>query len=536
MTEARIKPGKPAVSCIGCFAWGVLPGRRCRSCSTFDRLHEAGECAACGRTAAIKRGYCRLCWLQASLQVKSDGRVYDMEPVLRELRGQQLFFFGMHRLRQPGPLLGKQGRRRPRAQAADASGNATGWIQLRLPFEVQHDYSAFDRRLHADLANPTLVQARLAARAFGEARGWGRWLIKDVDRSLVIALSGHTPDDTVRLSELAPMLRDRCLGVERTAEILEHLGLLNDDRVPAFEAWLERKLDGMAPGISGDVETWIRVLRSGGPRTSARSPQTIFSYLNDIRPILLTWSGDNDHLREITRDDVLTAVNVLHGSRRHFTLSVLRSLFGHCKKSGTIFRNPTFRVHHSGNDSGVILPLQPEDISAAIDAMTTPAHRLALILAAVHAARTQDIRHLQLDDIDLGNRRLALSGTARPLDDLTHQAVLEWLKFRQTSWPNTANPHALINRLTAVKTSAVSRVWLTKPFWGLEATLERLHVDRQLEESLVHGPDPLHLAAMFGIHENTAIRYANAARQLLTTSAEDQDPAGSNEPKGPNAP
>jgi integrase len=292
----------------------------------------------------------------------------------------------------------------------------------------------------------------------------------------------------------------------------------------------------MAPGISRDVETWIRVLRSGGPRTSARNPQTIFSYLNDIRPILLTWSNNNDHLREITRDDVLTAVHVLHGTKRHFTLSVLRSLFGHCKKTSTIFRDPTFRVHHSGNDSDVILPLQPQDISTAIDAVTTPAHRLALILAAVHAARTHDIRHLQLDDIDLGNRRLALSGTVRPLDDLTHQAVLEWLKFRQTTWPNTANPNVLINRSTAVKTSAVGRVWLTKPFWGLEATLERLHADRQLEESLVHSGDPLHLAAMFGIHENTAIRYTNAARQLLTTAAEDQDPAGSNEPKAPNTP
>ena len=86
-----------------------------------------------------------------------------------------------------------------------------------------------------------------------------------------------------------------------------------------------------------------------------------------------------------------------------------------------------------------------------------------------------------------------------------------------------------------MKASPVGRVWLTKPFWGLEATLERLHVDRQLEESLAHGPDPLHLAAMFGIHENTAIRYANAARQLLTT-AKDQDPAGSNKPKAPNTP
>jgi hypothetical protein len=61
-----------------------------------------------------------------------------------------------------------------------------------------------------------------------------------------------------------------------------------------------------------------------------------------------------------------------------------------------------------------------------------------------------------------------------------------------------------------------------RAFWGLTATLERLHADRQLEEALTRGPDPLHLAAVFGIHENTAIRYAEAARYLLETTAERQ--------------
>jgi hypothetical protein len=47
-------------------------------------------------------------------------------------------------------------------------------------------------------------------------------------------------------------------------------------------------------------------------------------------------------------------------------------------------------------------------------------------------------------------------------------------------------------------------------------------MDRQLEEALVHGPDPLHLAVVFGVSEKTAIRYAAAARQLLTTPIEEQ--------------
>ncbi|TMR38119.1 hypothetical protein ETD85_05660 [Nonomuraea zeae] len=57
------------------------------------------------------------------------------------------------------------------------------------------------------------------------------------------------------------------------------------------------------------------------------------------------------------------------------------------------------------------------------------------------------------------------------------------------------------------------------------ATLERLRVDRQLEEALTHGPDPLHLAAVFGLDPKTAIRYAENARALLAVMIEEQDPA-----------
>lgn len=48
-------------------------------------------------------------------------------------------------------------------------------------------------------------------------------------------------------------------------------------------------------------------------------------------------------------------------------------------------------------------------------------------------------------------------------------------------------------------------------------------MDRQLEEALTHGPDPLHLAAVSGLDDKTAIRYAAAARQILETGAERHD-------------
>jgi len=98
--------------------------------------------------------------------------------------------------------------------------------------------------------------------------------------------------------------------------------------------------------------------------------------------------------------------------------------------------------------------------------------------------------------------------------------VIDWLEQRRARWPATANPHVLINQHTAMETGPVSAVSLTQTLRGQAATLERLRVDRQLDEALTRGPDPLHLAAVFGLDEKTAVRYAHAARQLLESSAE----------------
>jgi len=88
------------------------------------------------------------------------------------------------------------------------------------------------------------------------------------------------------------------------------------------------------------------------------------------------------------------------------------------------------------------------------------------------------------------------------------------------------NPHLLINAQTALGTRPASRTWANSALRGHAATVEALRVDRQLDEALATGADPLHLAATFGLDPGTAVRYASSARQLLQTAAEQQDPAG----------
>ena len=136
--------------------------------------------------------------------------------------------------------------------------------------------------------------------------------------------------------------------------------------------------------------------------------------LNRVHPPLLAWAGHYSHLREVTAADITAATGPLHGSLRRQTLTALRSLFGHAKKTGTIFRDPTRGIRDGQRPLILIQPLRPAEIDQAASAAVTPAARLAVALAAVHAARPRAIRELHLGDIDLGNRQLVIAaGPAR---------------------------------------------------------------------------------------------------------------------------
>jgi hypothetical protein len=78
--------------------------------------------------------------------------------------------------------------------------------------------------------------------------------------------------------------------------VLQEVGVLADDRRPSFEGWLDRKLDGLADGIGREAGAWLRTMRDGGPRSRARSLETVWCHMNNVRPALLDWSQRYDHL------------------------------------------------------------------------------------------------------------------------------------------------------------------------------------------------------------------------------------------------
>ncbi|AQW46574.1 hypothetical protein [Streptomyces violaceusniger] len=269
--------------------------------------------------------------------------------------------------------------------------------------------------------------AKYLAHQLAEARGWGRGIRFAVNRGLALVLTGYVEDDVIRHTEIFAPLRALDLRVGHVVTVLEEMGIFEDDSEPSFEGWIAARLEGLAPGIRSEAERWTRVLRDGGPRSLPRREGTVWLYLNRVRPALLEWSNRYDRLREVTRDDVLTYVKTLHGRQRHDQLVALRSLFTWAKRNGLIFRNPTSRIKVGQYEYAVLQPLVPAQVDRSVTVATTPATRLILTLAAVHAARVAQIGTLMLDDIDLGNRRLTIAGRVRPLDDLTMKLLLDRL-------------------------------------------------------------------------------------------------------------
>ena len=409
----RIRAGTPVGSCPDCLSWGASYGSQsyCRACYDFTRRYGRGECAGCRRVIAVKKGHCRLCWLQAGIAAAGRRRITpeDFSPA----GYWQLSLAGMSRLGGTGPAPGATAAGPP-PPAGPAAGTQ---LELRAPGESRH----FDARhwVASRIDGEALALTRRIASELAATRGWNARIVIETGRALAVVLADHAPGDMIAWSGLSPALHSRDLSVTRTAEILDLAGLLDDDRVSSFACLTRARLALLPAPMAADVGHWLRTRSQGGPRSRPRDEHTVRMNLNRVHPLLLAWAGHYVHLREVTTADVIAATGPLPPSQRRQTLTALRSLFGHCKKTGTIFRDPTRGVRDGQRPLILIQPLQPAEMDQATSAAVTPAARLAVALAAIHAARPKTIRELHLGDADLGNRRLVIAGRARPLDDLT---------------------------------------------------------------------------------------------------------------------
>jgi hypothetical protein len=380
---------------------------------------------------------------------------------------------------------------------------------------------------------PLLLAATGHAIDLAEAHGWSAATLTGVFYGLKAVLDGHSGGGPVLLSQVRQRVRSRRhSSASRIAEVLAEMGLLYDDTTAAIRAWVDRRAGGLPAGFGPGIHAWLVALLDGDARTRPRSPVTVRVHFGILVSFIEQWAATRSHLREITPGDVDTVLEPLRGHRRYNAITALRSLFRFARRRGLIFADPTRHLSGGRAAERSLLPLTAGQIQAVQQAAVTPAQRLAITLAAVHAARPQAIRELTLDDLDLPSRRITLAGRPQPLSGFTRGALLAWLAYRRATWPHTANRHVLVTRVSALGTGPVSADYLDRhQLHGI--SLEHIRRDRILHEALATGADPLHLAVIFGLDHANAMAYASAARDLLASPAERPLPSGVSGPLSP---
>ena len=513
-------------ACRDCGDLTKLESGLCKACRLFRWAHPAGTCPWCGRQQPIgAAGACRSCQLAARAARALGKRA---------------------RARRPRVVLPPAVRTRQITGACADCGDLTWlsgrWCEACRGFRRSHPagtcpWCGRQQPIGAAGACRSCQAAARAARAlcrqarasrrppppspatgppldalisYGQARGWAPDTLRHACHAVIAVLAsraelGEPPWDAARLRQF---LNQRNLVALRAVEFFTDQGLARGNPQAVFEEWLAARLAALPAPFAAEVRTWTEALQGRGPRAGkARQPRTIQGYLRILEVPLASWAARYESLREVTTDDVTAQLAPLTGATRLLALSAMRSLFSTLKARRVLFTNPAAPLTGRRVQPPPVLPLDDDLRARMLSRLHSPAERLIVLLAGVHALRPADICALTLDDADPAAGMLLAGGRVRPLDRLTAGHLRAWLQARQARWPATANPHLLINQSTGGGTRPVRRSHIQATVRKVEITAQELRADRLLAEAQASGGDPLKLTHLFGISDPTAIRY-----------------------------
>lgn len=523
------RPGPPGPhSCRNCQAWGM--GRRCPGCRGWEEnadTFDSGDCTRCKRERVLLRhGLCRGCCLDITL----NGQHVRHQP-WRQLMLGSPFTLGTavhsahirHEPGSPGFQSHWKGPPKPERTVSEhrlMPGQQTlfpmprDWSGVaslppsRLPALTSGDkefISAFvEETRHLRWRPAARTQCLRTLRVLASWLGTDAPIPEEDVRALAAAVPHHRPGP--RLAQflagrgrLVPAAREDPDAVGVHALITEHTG-----------------------AVAGELHIWVKVLRGGGRwEHPATTWTTIRHYLGALRPVLVQWQAAGAAtLREISQDDVRDALNARTGHPAETFLVAARSLFRALKQERVIFTDPT-----RGLTAPVVkkIPrsLPPEALQGAIDRTPSPAGRLIVALVAVHALGLNEITRLPTSALDLSAGRLIVRRPGRRhlvyLDELTYELAAVWMRERHRRWPMTGNPHLIVNQITAVSTDGqpISRSSMKGIFAQLGLSGQKVRIDRLFHEAQLTA-DALHLTRLFGISEETAVKYVHAAHPERT--------------------
>ncbi|MFD5463949.1 hypothetical protein ACFWIQ_14200 [Kitasatospora sp. NPDC127059] len=321
--------------------------------------------------------------------------------------------------------------------------------------------------------------------------------------------------DVRALASLRPNLHGH-----RLIQFLRSCGLLVPlpDATNALIARARRTADALSGDFAPAAHRWIDVIQGQGSKENwKRSPKTIDNYLDAAAPVLTAWhTAGLENPREITKQHIEAALLPLAGHHAQRVHTALRSYFRALRRERLVFRDPARTVSLT---IARRLPttLASDRLTGILDHLPATRSRLIVALVAVHALHPHQVARLRLDDLD---RTTARQRVRRPrhldhvlyLEGLLMSLTTAWIRERHQRWPDSANPHLILSRQSAVDLTgpAVSAGLVRKPFHTIGLTAGAVRTDRILDEAR-HSADPVRLMGLFGLSNTSATKYVLTA-------------------------
>jgi hypothetical protein len=497
--------GHPGVdSCLNCLAWGATRNLKwwCKGCHSWCRKYTAsGPCGICGHPGVLDDNeVCRLCRRQAAM-LRPGNHFLTVAEAAKY--GHQLFFADMFIQRgQHRPARDKP------APVTPAPLGLPPWRQLRL-FDMPRDLSwrGYRTRGLAERADPALTAAIDPIVADRAAHyGWSKQTTWEVRTGVRILLGFIDGPGVVITATDAAVLAGTEHPAGKCTDILADAGMIEDDRIPAIEAWFDRQADGLPAPMVGELGRWFTIMLHGTrtpPRRQPRAQITARLHLIWALPALRAWAAAGaTSLREVSAADV-RAVLPSSGNPRSTMGAGLRSVFTVLKEQKVTFANPI-----ASTRTGYHEPRQPlpADLALVREALESPdpARAAVVALVAFHGLRAGQIRTLMLTDardgrLHLRDRTVLLAGPARV-------RLAAWLDYRARHWPDTANPHLFITMRSALGLNPVGDRWIGLKT-GIAGGVQAIREDRILHEAHATGGDIRRICDLFGLSVTAAERY-----------------------------
>jgi len=211
---------------------------------------------------------------------------------------------------------------------------------------------------------------------------------------------------------------------------------------------------------------------------------------------------------EVTTGD-LDSMLSLTPQARHQQTYVLRQFFAWVKGQRLLLIDPAKALRLGPQPGFVGVLLEPARQRALLRRWTRddvhPYERIIGLLALLHAASNQEIRALNLHDINATDRTIALGRRPfpSPIDPTTWAAVQASLQHR--SQLQTLNPHLLVTATTRTRSCPADGSYLTRMLATAGTTPSACRQTRVAQ--LVTDLDPKLTAAALGMQDSGLVRY-----------------------------